>query len=104
MSLEAKFELKINGGLVMQIEVHPQTHPEAIADMLEDAATSIREGVDTMMEPGESISAEGNGTSDQGESKEPPPVEWRYFKGSLGSTPAPPINSYLTSTKSTATH
>lgn len=70
MSLDAKFELRIDGSLVMEIRVHPKTAADAVADMLEDAATSIREGVAAMMEPGDSI-------SDSAE--EPPPVEWRYF-------------------------
>ena len=73
MSLDARFELRIDGSLVMEIRVHPKTAADAVADMLEDAAATIREGIDTMMAPGRKTTAES-------EPQEPLPVEWRYYE------------------------
>lgn len=42
MGLDAKIELSIEGSKIMVVSVHPQTSMEAIADMLEDLADSIR--------------------------------------------------------------
>lgn len=71
MSLDAKFELKIDGGLVMEIRVHPDTHPHAISDILEDATTLFRNGFKSMMTDGDS--------GRNGEQHEPPPVEWTFY-------------------------
>lgn len=79
MSLDAKFELRIDGGLVMEFRVHPNTHPDAIADMLEDAAASFRNGFESMMTCGDSLVAGNADPDSQDEAHEPPPVEWKYF-------------------------
>lgn len=70
MGLDARFELRIDSRRVLEIHAHPQTHPDTIADMLQDAVFSLRHGL-AMMNPG----------TDHGDScsEEPPPVEWTYF-------------------------
>ena len=42
MGLDAKIEISLEGHQIMAVNVHPQTSMEAIADMLEDLANSIR--------------------------------------------------------------
>lgn len=91
MSLDARFELRIDGGLVMEIRVHPKTAADAVADMLEDAAASIREGIETMMDP---IHSEA-GAADQDDTAEPPPIEWRYSKGNPDTTAKPTTRKLL---------
>lgn len=70
MSLDAKFALKIDGGLVLEICVHPSTNPDAVADMLQDAVFSFRDGL-TLMTAGTGLDAIGR--------NDPQPVEWLYF-------------------------
>lgn len=79
MSLDAKFELRIDGGMVMDIRVHPNTHPDAIADMLEDAAASFRNGFEPMMTCGDNVATDNAGPDSKSELYDPPPVEWKYF-------------------------
>ena len=79
MSLDAHFELKIDGGLVMEIRVHPKTSPDAIADMLEDAAFSFRDGFEAMMTCGDSLTTDNAVPDNQSEAHEPPPAEWKFF-------------------------
>lgn len=88
MSLDARFELKIDGGQVMEIRVHPHTHPDAIADMLEDAAASFRNGFESMMTYGDSLAADNVALDSQNEALEPPPVEWKYFNYNPATTEA----------------
>lgn len=92
MGLDARFELRIDGSQVMEIRVHPNTHPDAIADMLEDAAASFRNGFKSMMTGGENVAADNADVVSQSEAHEPPPVEWKYFNynttnSESGSTP-----------------
>lgn len=99
MGLDAKFELRIDGKLVMGIRVHPKTTADAVADMLEDAASTIREGIETMMAPGRS-------TTDESSDQEPLPVEWRYFESAPG-TAGNPVNTqfdYTPTHQSTMIH
>jgi hypothetical protein len=66
--LSAKFELRINGSRVLKIHAHPQTHPDSIADMLQDAVFLFRDGL-SLMTAGTDLDAIG----------EPLPMEWIYF-------------------------
>lgn len=70
MSLDARFELRIDGSRVLEIHAHPQTHPDAIADMLQDAVFSLRNGL-ALMTAGADLNTSN--------SDNPPPVEWLYF-------------------------
>lgn len=79
MSLDANFELKIDGGLVMEIRTHPSTPPDAVADMLADATASFRTGFQSMMICGDNLAADNPDPDSQGEAHEPLPVEWKYF-------------------------
>jgi hypothetical protein len=107
MSLDAKFELRIDCNLVMEIRVHPKTAADAVADMLEDAAATIREGVDSMMEQGEGSAECSTNIANQREALEPLPVEWRCFKDTSGITTKPARLQLVHSAKgltSTTTH
>jgi hypothetical protein len=88
MSLDARFELRIDGGLVMEIRVHPNTAADAIADMLEDAAASFRNGFESVMTSGDSLAADNVDTDSTGEAHEPPPVEWKHFNYNPANTEA----------------
>lgn len=71
MNLDAKFELRINGDPLLQIQVSPHTHPDEIADMLEGFACTFREGVTNMMDKAE--------TSGQSSTSEPPQWQCLYY-------------------------
>jgi hypothetical protein len=89
MSLDAKFELKIDGGLVMEIRVHPNNHPDTIADILEDATESFRTGFQLMMTCGDNLDPDS-----QSEAYEPPSVEWKYFNYDPPTTETDPTPQY----------
>lgn len=71
MNLDAKFELRIDGDPLLQIQVSPHTHPDEIADMLEGFSYTFREGVTNMMDKAE--------TSGLSSPSEPPPWQCLYY-------------------------
>lgn len=79
MELDARFELRINKNLSMEIRVRPEIPPDAIADMLADAAATIREGIETMMVHGDAPANDITAATGEDTEEEPLPVEWRYF-------------------------
>jgi hypothetical protein len=79
MSLNAKFELKIDGDLLMEIRFNPEIEPDGVADILEDAGACLRVGYLEMMECGDSMPVDNVDPDSRNEAHEPLQTGWTYF-------------------------